>query len=197
VPTCRVGHDILVQEAFDQRQHAASLIDPSTSAIRRSCGMESKYPSGQHPPQRCCLPSAADQPPAEHPCSLARTKAVLPHGTELKDRLDDHLQSRWTMRSFTVGIPRGRVLPSPLGISTRLTGLGRRSPPSAQREVPGDTVPIGRRTAQRSGHPPQPPPCPRNALPRSFQSARANDLSIRLNHLPPSGPAPGRPKGML
>ena len=30
-----------------------------------------------------------------------------------------------TMRSLTVGIPSGRVLPSPLGISTRLTGLGR------------------------------------------------------------------------
>jgi hypothetical protein len=33
-----------------------------------------------------------------------------------------------TMRSFTLGIPNGRVWPFPLGISTRSTGDGRYGP---------------------------------------------------------------------
>jgi Recombinase/Recombinase zinc beta ribbon domain len=118
----------------------SALFSP-TSLAGGSMKQSPNTPSGRRPPRRCCLPSAADRLPAERPCSLApEGSRGFPRGTELQSmRTGWRSQTRgigsmtifraaWTMRSFTVGIPRGRVLPSPLGMSTRLTGLGREVP---------------------------------------------------------------------
>src|SRR5688572_12992763 len=93
------------------------------------------------------------------------------------------------MRSLTVGMPSGRVLPSPFGISTRLTACGRYVP---SRKAPDSSDRYSSAfAANRSTLCPSTPDAPLFA--RTFFQASASvvgayTLSINEYHLPPVTP---------
>src|SRR5215472_17638820 len=93
------------------------------------------------------------------------------------------------MRSLTVGIPSGRVLPSPFGISTRLTACGWYVP--SRSAVESSSRYISAFAANRFTLCPSTPAAPllaRTFVHASASVAGAKTLSIRLNHLPPLTP---------
>src|SRR5512145_3331249 len=95
------------------------------------------------------------------------------------------------MRSLTVGMPSGRVLPSPLGMSTRLTACGRYVP--ARSAASSSDRYTSAFAANRSIDCPSTPAAPRLAstfTQAALSVAGANTLSINENHLPPLTPLP-------
>src|SRR5271154_731537 len=91
------------------------------------------------------------------------------------------------MRSLTVGMPNGLVLPSPFGMSTRLTACGRYVPARNA----ADNSARSARISNLSMLCPSTPPAP--LLARTFVQAAAsvlgaNTLSINAYHLPPLTP---------
>src|SRR5271154_3777728 len=92
-------------------------------------------------------------------------------------------------RDLTVGIPSGLVLPSPFGISTRLTAWGRYEPSRSAVDSSARYKPA--RASNRSMLCPSTPAAP--LLARTFVQAAAsvlgaNTLSINAYHLPPLTP---------
>src|SRR5262245_60372286 len=93
------------------------------------------------------------------------------------------------MRSLTVGMPSGRVLPSLLGMSTRLTAWGWYVPILSA--VSSSDRYISAFAANRSIDCPSTPAAPRLAstfAQAALSVAGANTLSINENHLPPLTP---------
>ncbi len=93
------------------------------------------------------------------------------------------------MRSLTVGIPNGLVLPSPFGMSTRLTACGLYVPSRSAADS-SDRY-SSAFAANRSMLCPSTPAAPllaRTFIQASISVLGANTLSIKLNHLPPLTP---------
>ena len=126
-PSLHLLHDVLLEVAFDQRQNAsvADLLRHSRQQPVVRDGVEIALQVGVHH-----MGVALLQQPVDFPqrilATTSRTEAVAAR-PELASKIGSIaiLSAVCTIRSLTVGIPSGRVRPSPLGISTRLTGAGR------------------------------------------------------------------------
>ena len=93
------------------------------------------------------------------------------------------------MRSLTVGMPSGRVLPSPFGISTRLIGSGWYVPSrsAVESSVKYRSACLANRS-RLCPSTPAAPPLAQTLVPAASSTAGAYTLSIRLNQRPPLTP---------
>jgi hypothetical protein len=110
-PSLHVLHDVLPQEAFYQRQNA-SVADlfryPRHQPVVRD-RVEVALQVGVHHMGVTFLQQPVDLPQRVLAAAF-RTEAVAAFPElRLKDRFNRHLERLGGMRSFTVGIPSGRV----------------------------------------------------------------------------------------